>query len=76
MSLNALLCIRVSGLSLITKHKEHALKCVNDWYNITERRLRQGKLNIIKRITRSLIILKETKDHDDFFKNYIFVLTF
>ena len=31
---------------------------------------------IIKSITRILIILKETTDHNDFFKNFIFIFTF
>ena len=31
---------------------------------------------ILSKTKMKLIILKETKDHNDFFENYIFVLTF
>ena len=43
-SLNSILRINISGLSLQSFHDEHLEKCVNYWFNAKNRRLSQRKL--------------------------------
>ena len=45
-SLNSILCINISGLSLQSFHDEHLEKCVNYWFNAKNHHLRQCKCKL------------------------------
>ena len=47
-SLNSILRINISGLSLQSFHDEHLEKCVNYWFNAKNRRLSQCKHKLHK----------------------------
>ena len=49
--LNALLRIRVSGITVDEFHKNYVNRCVNSWYQKKERRLAQGKRKGYKKRT-------------------------
>ena len=48
-SLNSILLINISGLSLQSFHDEHLEKCVNYWFNAKKRRLSQRKRKLYKK---------------------------
>ena len=48
-SLNSILRINISGLSLQRFHDEHLEKCVNYWFNAKHRRLSQHKRKLYKK---------------------------
>ena len=48
-SLNSILRIDISGLSLQSFHDEHLEKCVNYWFNAKNRRLSQRKCKLYKK---------------------------
>ena len=48
-SLNSVLCINISGLSLQRFHDEHLQKCLNYWFNAKNRRLSQRKHKLYKK---------------------------
>ena len=48
-SLNSILRINISGLSLQSFHDEHLEKCVNYWFNAKNRRLSQRKRKLYKK---------------------------
>ena len=51
-SLNSILRINISGLSLQSFHDEHLEKCVNYWLNVKNRRLSQRKRKLYKKRER------------------------
>ena len=44
-ALNAVLCIRTSGITIDDFHNDHVYKCVNFWYNKKKRRKTKTKEN-------------------------------